>query len=112
MNQQYIPDQGDIIYIDFDPSAGREINKRRPALVMSKRTFSRQTGYALVCPITSTLRGIPLEVRIDTPKIQGQALSMQIKSLDFRQRNAEFIDKADWDSVLKMSDILQELVAV
>lgn len=108
----YIPDQGDIIYIDFDPSVGREIQKRRPALVMSKQILAKQTGYILVFPITSTKRGIALEVDIDTPTIKGQTLSMQLKSLDYRQRHAEFVDKADWASISEMSDILQELVSV
>ena len=62
---RYIPDRGDIIYIDFDPASGREIQKRRPALVMSAQLLSRQTGFVLVCPITSTRRGNNAEVDID-----------------------------------------------
>ncbi|MDO4644042.1 MAG: type II toxin-antitoxin system PemK/MazF family toxin [Cardiobacteriaceae bacterium] len=108
----YIPEQGDIVFIDFDPSSGKEIQKRRPGLVMSKSQVARKTGLILVCPITSTRRGIALEVEIDTPTVQGVALSIQIKALDYRQRHVVFAEKADWHAVETMSLILQELVAI
>lgn len=108
----YIPDQGDIVMIDFDPSVGKEIQKRRSALVMSKQLLTKHTGMILVCPITSTRRGIDLEVEISTPSIEGVALSIQIKSMDYRLRNAEYVDKADWQAVQSMSEKLIELLAV
>ena len=107
---RYIPDRGDIIYIDFDPASGREIQKRRPALVVSAQLLSRQTGFVLVCPITSTRRGNNAEVDIDGAIISGVAISIQIKSLDYRERHAEFVEKADFVAVEKMSYLLQCLV--
>ena len=58
----YVPEQGDLIWLDFDPSSGKEIMKRRPAFVITKKTFNEHTKMAIVAPITSTIRGIKLEV--------------------------------------------------
>lgn len=109
---RYIPERGDIVYIDFDPASGREIQKRRPALVVSSQLLSRQTGFALVCPITSTHRGNNAEVDIDGEIISGVAISIQLKSLDYRERKAEFVEKADQAAVARMSMLLQKLVAI
>ena len=56
----YIPDKGDIIWLNFEPSAGKEITKRRPAFVIYRKAFNEHTGFAIVAPITSTVRGIRL----------------------------------------------------
>lgn len=109
---RYIPERGDIIYIDFDPASGREIQKRRPALVVSSQLLSRQTGFALVCPITSPRRGNNAEVDIDGEIISGVAISIQLKSLDYRERKAEFVEKADQATIARMSMLLQKLVAI
>ena len=58
----YIPDKGDIVWFNFDPSSGKEIMKRRPAFVISREAFNEHTGFVIVAPITSTVRGIKLEV--------------------------------------------------
>ena len=47
----YLPHKGDIVAIDFNPSSGSEIRKRRPALVISNSRYSALTGLAVVCPI-------------------------------------------------------------
>ncbi|EMC26773.1 transcriptional regulator [Streptococcus mutans ST1] len=52
MSKNYIPQKQDLVWLDFDPSAGREIQKRRPALVISSQAYARQTGFVAVCPIT------------------------------------------------------------
>lgn len=108
----YIPEQGDIVMIDFDPAMGREIQKRRPALVMSKSIMAKHTRLILVCPITSTVRGIDLEVAINGEKISGVALSVQLRAMDFHRRNIAFVEKAAPDAVVQMSKKLQSLVAI
>ena len=91
----YIPDKGDIVWFNFDPSAGREIMKRRPAFVISRQAFNQHTGFAIVAPITSTARGMKLEVILpDEMKTNGSVLIHQIKSLDFENRQIELIEKA------------------
>lgn len=107
---KYIPEQGDIIWLDFDPSSGKEIMKRRPAFVISKKAFNAHTGLAIIAPITSTVRGIKLEVVLAKTKTQGAVLVHQMKSLDFAQRNAKFIEKSSSDITKAVSVIAQTLV--
>ena len=90
----YTPDKGDIVALDFDPSAGKEIIKRRPALVISRKAFNEHTGFAIVAPITSTKRGIALEVVLENTNTQGVVLIYQVRSLDIEIRKVEFIEKA------------------
>lgn len=91
----YYPDKGDIIMLDFDPSAGDEIMKTRPAFVISRKAFNMHTGFAIVAPITSTIRGIKLEVVLpEMLKTHGSILVHQLRSLDFRARRAKRIEQA------------------
>lgn len=84
-----VPMQRDIILLDFDPQAGVEIQKRRPALVISATEFQRHTGLAVVAPITSTIReSFPLHVKISGEcSVHGDILCEQIKSMDYTARN-------------------------
>ena len=108
---KYIPEQGDIIWLDFDPSSSKEIMKRRPVFVISRKPFNAHTGLAIVAPITSTIRGIKLEVVLPaTAQTQGAVLVHQMKSMDFAQRNAKFIEKAAISVVENVSVIAQTIV--
>ena len=92
---RYIPDQGDIIWLNFDPSSGREIMKCRPAFVISRKLFNKHTELAIIAPITSTIRQIQLEVILpEELKTEGAILVHQLKSLDYGCRQAQFIEKA------------------
>ena len=91
----YTPDKGDIVWLDFDPSSGNEIMKRRPAFVVSRKAFNEHTGMSVVAPVTSTIRNTRLEVILpERLKTQGSILVYQLKSLDFVQRQVKFIEKA------------------
>ena len=80
----YVPDQGDIVWLDFNPSSGKEIMKRRPAFVISRKAFNNHTGLAIVAPITSTIRNISMEVVMSNGQMtEGAVLVYQLKSLDF-----------------------------
>ena len=106
----YIPDRGDIIWLDFEPSVGREIMKRRPAYVISRRAFNEHTGFALVAPVTSTVRNVRLEVALEGTETQGAILSYQIKSFDFAQHKATLIEKAPAAIVAAVTQIMQVIV--
>ena len=94
MVSNYIPDKGDIIWLDFNPQVGREQMGRRPALVLSHKIYNKKTDLALVCPITSQVKNYAFEVKLSKTKlVQGVVLSDQVKSIDWNQRNAEFIEK-------------------
>ena len=88
----YIPDRGDVVWLDFNPQAGHEQAGKRPAFVLSPAAYNQKVGLALLCPITNQIKGYPFEVDIpENMKVTGTILSDQIKSLDWRVRNAKFI---------------------
>jgi len=88
----YVPQRGDAIRLTFDPQAGHEQAGRRPAIVLSPASYNGRVGLALCCPITNQVKGYPFEVRIPAGlAVAGVILSDQIKNLDWRARNAEFI---------------------
>ena len=105
----YVPKQGDIIAITFDPQSGHEQKGRRLALVVSKDLFNRSTGLAIVCPVTNTDRGFPFHVAIPKDsKLTGFIMVEQVKSVDFRVRRAKRIERTN-DGL--MSEVLSILDA-
>ena len=87
----YVPDTGDIVWLTFTPQAGHEQAGRRPALVLSPRSYNEKTSLALFCPITSRVKGYPFEVSLPAAStITGVVLADQIKSLDWRARRIRF----------------------
>ena len=89
------PERGDLIWLSFTPQSGREQSGRRPALVVSPSTYNNKVGLALVCPITSRVKGYPFEVVLpEAGPVQGVVLADQLRSLDWRSRDAELITKA------------------
>ncbi len=88
----YIPKRGDIIWINLTPQSGHEQAGKRPALVLSPVEYNRKVGLALLCPITTQIKGYPFEVQIPAGlTVSGIVLSDQIKSLDWCARNCQFI---------------------
>ncbi len=93
---KYVLRRGDIIRLDFHPQRGHEQAGRRPAIVLSPTEYNRAVGLAAVCPITNQSKGYPWEVAIpDNPLVSGVVLADQVKSLDWRQRHAEFVCTPD-----------------
>jgi mRNA interferase MazF len=87
---RYVPMQGDIVWVDFNPQSGHEQAGRRPALVLSATEYNRKVGLMICCPLTNQVKGYPFEVAMKGVKsVSGVALADQIKSLDWRARNAE-----------------------
>jgi mRNA interferase MazF len=86
------PDRGDLVWLDFDPQAGREQAGRRPALVLSPAIYNQPTSLAIVCPVTSQIKGYPFETLLPAGlPAQGVVLSDHVRSLDWRIRRASFI---------------------
>jgi len=88
---KYTPVCGDIVWIEFDPQKGKEIQKTRPALTISPYSYNLKTGLALFMPITSQIKGYPFEIIIQNDDIQGAILCDQIRSLDWKVRKAKLI---------------------
>lgn len=91
MVKNYIPSQGDIVYLNFSPAAGREQKGIRPALVMSKALSNERSGLALIAPITSKQKKYPFEVVIEEGEIAGVALVDQVRAIDFVAREFRFV---------------------
>lgn len=90
--EAWVPDRGDVVWLEFDPQAGREQAGRRPAVVLSPASYNAPTGRALCVPVTSKAKGYPFEVALpaDCP-VQGVAFADQVKCLDWRARHARHV---------------------
>jgi len=88
----YVPERGDVIWLTFDPRASHEQAGRRPALVLSPAAYNGKAGLAILCPITSQVKGYPFEVNIPQGlPIEGVILADQVKNLEWEVRKAELI---------------------
>jgi len=110
VRNRYIPERGDIVWMDFDPQSGREQKGKRPAIVISPKKYNEVVGLGLFCPITSKIKNYPFEVRLTNSKVDGVVLSDQIKSFDWKTRNTEFIAKADPDCISEIVDKIGVLI--
>ena len=91
----YVPDRGDIVWLDFNPQTGHEQRGKRPALIVSPKIYNQKTSLCLCLPITSKIKGYPFEVALpENLQINGVVLSDQVKNLDFVARKVTFICKA------------------
>lgn len=89
---RYIPGRGDLVWITFNPQAGHEQAGRRPAVVLSPLEYNARVGLALLCPITSQMKGYPFEVAVpEGLPVSGVILSDQVKCLDWRARYVELV---------------------
>jgi len=108
----FIPERGDAIWLQFNPQAGHEQAGRRPALDLSPGAYSEKVGLIICCPITNKIKGYPYEVQLpDDIDVSGVVLSDQVKSLDWKARNATFIakipDKTLKDVMAKLNTLLR-----
>ena len=111
MAKTYVPNRGDIVWLEFDPQAGHEQAGRRPAFVVSSRDYNQKVGLALFCPITSRIKGYPFEVPLPkSGKVRGAVLSDQVKCLDWRARRAARFDRASPEILLEVTAKIVALV--
>ncbi|BCV21094.1 endoribonuclease MazF [Moorella sp. Hama-1] len=110
--ETYIPERGDIVWLQFDPRAGHEQAGRRLALVVSPQLYNGKVGLALFCPVTTKAKGYPFEVKIPAGlKITGVILADQLKSLDWRAREAQFACKVPVGVVAEVQAKVQVLIS-
>lgn len=114
MKNRYRPRQGDIIWVDLEPQAGRETTKRRPALVVWGNDAHEliRGGLSMICPITNTNNSFPTHVPLDSESaaISGFVMCEQAKTLDLTARNAEYADRASDAVISEVRDILKALL--
>jgi mRNA interferase MazF len=95
LSKAYIPSRSDIVWLDFEPTKGKEIGKYRPALVLSSEIYNQQTELLICCPISTSIRGSSTEVPIDSLDQPSVIAASLIQTLSWKDRKAKFITVAD-----------------
>ena len=108
----YVPEAGDIVFLDFDPQVGREQAKRRPALVLTDSRYNRASGLAIVCPLTSKRKPYPFALPVTVAGVDGAVLVDQLKSIDWAGRNAEFHSRAAANMLTRVRQYLAVLLSI
>ena len=107
----YVPKRGDLVWLTFDPQAGHEQAGRRPAFVLSPEAYNRKTSLFLACPVTSRAKGYPFEVALPAGlPVSGVILADQIKSLDWKERKAQFATSATSEVVEDVVSLILPLI--
>ena len=108
----WIPARGDVVWITMNPTVGHEQSGRRPALVLSPAAYNGKVGLAILCPITSQVKGYPFDVQIpEGLPVEGVVLADQAKSLDWRARGAELLCTVPQESTSAVLQRLETLVS-
>ena len=111
MVSKYIPKQGDIILMDFNPIKGHEQKGSRPAIVISNNVFNKNTKMVIVCPITSNIKDYPTHYILeDTKKINGAVLCEHIRSIDYEIRNIKFVEHASDNDLLSVIMLINSCI--
>ena len=108
---RYIPNVGDIVALSFDPQSGHEQQGRRPALIVSNKTFNKHLGLAFACPITNTKRDFPFHIEVDSENLSGFVMVEQLKSIDYNSRKIKFIEKAKKEVLDEVLSIVDSILA-
>lgn len=109
--EKYSPQRGDVVWLNFQPQAGREQGGRRPAIALSNSNYNKVVGLAIFCPITSKVKGYPFEVALpEGLPISGVILVDQVKILDWKTRDAEFIGKLDTETMERILALLEKII--
>jgi len=110
MVTRYIPDRGDIVWLNFSPQQGHEQAGMRPAIILSPKSYNQSSKLMLACPITSKVKRYPFEVRVESKKINGVVLADQVKNLDWTMRNVSFIEKAPYEALEQTQELIETLL--
>jgi mRNA interferase MazF len=112
MVTSFIPEAGDIVFLDFDPQVGREQAKRRPALILTDIRYNRASGLAIVCPLTSQRKPYPFSLPVTVGKVEGAILIDQLKSVDWAGRKAEFHSRVATKTLTTVRQYLGVLLSI
>ena len=108
----YVPAAGEVVWMDFDPQRGREQAKRRPALVLTERSYNRASGLVIVCPLTSRRKKYPFALPTVLDEVEGAVLVDHLKSMDWAARRASFHSKADSQLVQRVRGYIAVLLGI
>ncbi len=94
--QSYVPKRNHIVWLDFEPTKGKEIGKYRPALILSSEAYNRQSGLLICCPISTSVRGVPTEVSVHNIDNEHSVVASNIiQTLSWKERKVKFIIEAE-----------------
>ena len=111
MVKKYVPKQGDVVFLDFNPKKGHEQSGFRPAVVISNNVFNENTKMVIVCPITSNDKEFPTHYRLEnTKKIYGSVLCEHIRSIDYEIRNLKFVEKLSNNDFISIITLLNACI--
>lgn len=107
MVKNYVPKQGDIVFLDFNPTIGHEQKGYRSAVVISNEIFNKNTKMVILCPIISNSKNFPTHYLLkDSKKIKGSVLCEHIRSIDFEIRNLRFVEKTSDEDFENIKDLV------
>ena len=112
VTRSYVPDTGDIVWLDFDPQAGHEQAGHRPALVISPAKYNGKTGLMVCCPMTTQIKGHPFEVLVQVDGVTSAVLSDQVESLDWKVRHAQKKGAAAADAMVHVRAKIKALLTI
>jgi mRNA interferase MazF len=104
---QYVPDRNDIVWLDFEPTKGKEIGKYRPAFVLSSHLYNKKTGLLICCPISTSIRNAPTEIPLKNLDVPSVIASSIVQTLSWQDRKVKFISKAEKHT---LKDVLDRLL--
>ena len=111
MVKKYIPKQGDIVFLNFNPTKGHEQAGSRHAVVISTDIFNQNTKMAILCPITSNTKEFPTHYKLeDTHKIHGSVLCEHIRSIDYEIRDLKFVEKLSDNDIISIITLLNACI--
>ena len=113
MVSTYVPDSGDLVWLDFDPQAGREQAGLRPALILSSKHFNLRSSVAFVCPTSSKVKGFQFQVVLPTGlPVHGVVLCEDMRSLDWRVRKASYLGRMPDNVLLQVRGVVRTIAGI
>ena len=109
---KYIPERGHLVWLDFEPTKGKEIGKYRPALVLSSREYNKHSGFIICCPVSTSIRGCLSEVSLHHLQKASVVVSNIIQTLNWQERKARFIAKVEGKIIASVLCRLLPLIGV
>lgn len=108
--ETYHPDRGDLVHLNFQPSAGHEQTGPRYGIVLTPRDFNRRSSVCICCPITSKVKGLPVEVSINAGEVKGVVLPHHVRSVDYRERSMTFVGKAPAEVLVEVVGTVIDMI--
>lgn len=106
----YEPQSGDIVWLELNPRTGHEQSGRRPCIILSDKLFTEKTGLAVICPITSKIKGLPFEIVLSQTKTAGAVLPIHPRTVDLAARYPKFVEKAPAKVLEKTRDYVRVII--